>query len=446
MFEYHATYGASKKIIKSESNLCKDIYGPIKKVFSLDRECSLHMQYWHIKYNDWVDCEESDKISDGSKLNVFLNLYSIPDIPYSSSLSTLSSPSAEIRCSTPSSRFSSPVHEECPPFDQQPSHQMDCEEFPHVYILPAFPPWCQTLLEECSPKCKEARCRRAVVDALFDDLLPYGQYPTSRMFQETARALVEAYPILKDQHIANAQPHDSWVLRLRDKFKKFRSRHADELSNAEEVQKMKAKFGGKRHNLNLEVENSLDNSLTPVKRMKVQDLSEWEEDQFSIDVHIKELREECQKRKPNADLIQDKMARTFTYRVSYITTHSVAETLNCFPPLKQTNELIIEGMRLGVTEADMKQFLIQKKTSLLHLAQNRKEKNNKVSQLLTAQAECACTEANCVADFNKSGFVTKGTFLPFPQFHKLSTAWTMPRNTFEKNCKVQYRIFPIFGE
>lgn len=61
---------------------------------------------------------------------------------------------------------------------------------------------------------------------------------------------------------------DSWVLRLRDKFKKFRSRHA-ELCNAEELKRMKEKFGHKRDRSRLDLDNCLNDSLMPVKHIKV---------------------------------------------------------------------------------------------------------------------------------------------------------------------------------
>lgn len=61
---------------------------------------------------------------------------------------------------------------------------------------------------------------------------------------------------------------DSWVLRLRDKFKKFRSRHA-ELCNAEDLKRMKEKFGHKRNRSKLDSDNCLDDSLTSVKHIKV---------------------------------------------------------------------------------------------------------------------------------------------------------------------------------
>ncbi|CAL1292123.1 unnamed protein product [Larinioides sclopetarius] len=71
MYEYHVTYGAYKKIIKSVSNIAEDIHDPIKKAFGLDHNCSLHLQYWHTKHSDWVDCEKSDEINEDSKLNVW---------------------------------------------------------------------------------------------------------------------------------------------------------------------------------------------------------------------------------------------------------------------------------------------------------------------------------------------------------------------------------------
>ncbi|KAG8180584.1 hypothetical protein JTE90_018203 [Oedothorax gibbosus] len=41
-----------------------------------------------------------------------------------------------------------------------------CENFPYLYKLPELPLWVRTMLEERSPRCKEAKCRRAVLDAL----------------------------------------------------------------------------------------------------------------------------------------------------------------------------------------------------------------------------------------------------------------------------------------
>lgn len=72
---------------------------------------------------------------------------------------------------------------------------------------------------------------------------------------------------------------------------------------------------------------------------QVQQSSEYEEDDFSVNIHIKVLQEECKKRHQNDDIIRDKMDRTFLHRAKYITTHSVTETLTCFPPLQQTNEV-----------------------------------------------------------------------------------------------------------
>lgn len=71
MYEYHVTCGAFKKIIKSESNTARNIHDLIKKAFSLDLNCPLHLQYWHPKHNDWLDCEESDENIEGTKLNVW---------------------------------------------------------------------------------------------------------------------------------------------------------------------------------------------------------------------------------------------------------------------------------------------------------------------------------------------------------------------------------------
>lgn len=47
-------------------------------------------------------------------------------------------------------------------------------DFPNVYKLPMFPLWLQHLLDTHSPLCKEAKCQRAITDALFEDLLQYG--------------------------------------------------------------------------------------------------------------------------------------------------------------------------------------------------------------------------------------------------------------------------------
>ncbi|CAL1289490.1 unnamed protein product [Larinioides sclopetarius] len=91
---------------------------------------------------------------------------------------------------------------------------------------------------------------------------------------------------------------DSLVLRLRDKFKKYRSRHA-ELGNAEELEMIKAKFGRKKRQKKNPSEANKEDALISVKRMKVPLLSDYAEDQFSINIHIKVVQEECLKRKPD---------------------------------------------------------------------------------------------------------------------------------------------------
>lgn len=137
---------------------------------------------------------------------------------------------------------------------------------------------------------------------------------------------------------------------------------------------------------------------------------------------MKILQEECLKKKPCDELIQDKMMRTFEHRAAFITSHSVAETLQCFPPLQHTTEVysftitanyfvsnlksltihflvlqfLNEVKRLGITENALRDFLISKRNSISQLAQTRKQKNRSLLQLLTAQAECACTEGKRV--------------------------------------------------
>ncbi|CAL1292122.1 unnamed protein product, partial [Larinioides sclopetarius] len=101
--------------------------------------------------------------------------------------------------------------------------------------------------------------------------------------------------------------------------------------------------------------------------MKVSLVSDYAEDQFSINSHLKSLQEECSKRKPDYTLIEDKMMRTFRYRITYVSTHSVAETLTCFPPLRQANELLNEAKRLGISMATLKEFLITRKSGIMEI-------------------------------------------------------------------------------
>ncbi|CAL1261218.1 unnamed protein product, partial [Larinioides sclopetarius] len=147
---------------------------------------------------------------------------------------------------------------------------------------------------------------------------------------------------------------------------------------------------GKKDRKNpLEANN--EDALISVKRMKVSLVSDYAEDQFSINSHIKALQEECLKRKPDC-LIEDKMMRTFKYRIAYVSTHSVAETFTCFPPLRQANKLLNEAKRLGISMATLKEFLITRKSDIMELILKRKPINKRLSELLTSQAECVCTE------------------------------------------------------
>lgn len=58
------------------------------------------------------------------------------------------------------------------------------------------------------------------------------------------------------------------------------------------------------------------------------------EDDFSISQHISKMKTECEKKKPNISMLQDKMKRTDRERDVYIKERTTQEILIQYPALR----------------------------------------------------------------------------------------------------------------
>ncbi|XP_067300112.1 sterile alpha motif domain-containing protein 3-like [Pseudorasbora parva] len=124
------------------------------------------------------------------------------------------------------------------------------------------------------------------------------------------------YPNLRDQ---TGIGYESWHGMLRNKFKKERKPLVD--LNLINVPGQYMRKGRKR---------SLDENENDTA--SIADMTT--EDEFSIRQHISKMNTQCEKKKPNISMLQDKMKRTERDRDVYIKEKSTQEVLIKYPALR----------------------------------------------------------------------------------------------------------------
>lgn len=58
------------------------------------------------------------------------------------------------------------------------------------------------------------------------------------------------------------------------------------------------------------------------------------EDNYSVELHVAKMKEECKKAHPNMDMLKEKLKRTFAERERFIQSHSTSDVLQEFPALQ----------------------------------------------------------------------------------------------------------------
>ncbi|XP_067273064.1 sterile alpha motif domain-containing protein 3-like [Pseudorasbora parva] len=194
------------------------------------------------------------------------------------------------------------------------------QTWPTIFKLPDFPALLKQKMEnnmaELHQPTFRSKWRSQIVQVLFDYICTITWYPTQQQYKEVCTALTEMYPNLRDQ---TGIGYESWHGMLRNKFKKERKPLVD--LNLINVPGQYMRKGRKR---------SLDENENDTA--SIADMTT--EDEFSIRQHISKMNTECEKKKPNISMLQDKMKRTERDRDVYIKEKSTQEVLIKYPALR----------------------------------------------------------------------------------------------------------------
>ncbi|XP_071836520.1 sterile alpha motif domain-containing protein 3-like isoform X3 [Apostichopus japonicus] len=206
------------------------------------------------------------------------------------------------------------------------------------------------------------RLRRQLIQVLYDKMTEYERYPTKRQYDDVACALVETFPHLA-HNIPCAKPYDFWKVKLSDKFRNERKH----LLGAALPARKKIKISPSGHTL-----------------MNADETKGLGEDERSVEMHQKFMKQELLKKKINMAKVRELMDVTFWHRRKSIieTRLMVSNLLEKYPALKDYQELQREFQRITASETPISSL----KTNMQTMAKDIRrvmltKKKEKVIQL-----------------------------------------------------------------
>ncbi|KAK2907325.1 hypothetical protein Q8A67_006310 [Cirrhinus molitorella] len=214
--------------------------------------------------------------------------------------------------------------------------------FPPVFSLPKFPKDVQLKLDNKEPCHKINSYRHKIIRVLQETMAQHTLYPSNSDYVSVVKALISKYPFLRD---AEGNVYHTWHMSLKRKFKTERSPLVDE----EEVKKIKIKYG---HNVKSTGEKEASCQRASRSVADEDRVSLIGEDAASINAHVKTLKDQYKKTKPDAAVVDEKMKQTFAWRRMEITNGiPVADILGKYPFLRTPSVLFQEmGQMHGVAD------------------------------------------------------------------------------------------------
>ncbi|XP_038074352.1 sterile alpha motif domain-containing protein 3-like [Patiria miniata] len=353
-----------------------DIKKKASEIFNLAVD-HVQVKIWDRGFDDWIDGEDdNEEVEHNSKVQIALadmadaGSRPMDDIPTSVSLAS---------CGTSSPTLCSSVN------------------WVRDYRLPSFPASISTKLEN-GQALKEGE-RSAMLEAIYSSVRKYTYYPTSTQYSQIIQLLFDRFTKLAgqpDMSLDNARV--LWKYRLQYKFANSRRR---EDSNVPVVLHRKRK--------------SADNQPTAVQSTKktppqwgianYQPARPSSEDDASIAAHIKWMKQETSKRKPDCDRIKIAMSMTLADRRQQITKDGASiETIQkTYPWLFDEEEMQNEFKRLheeGIKEL-LEAGLTKYGSAIIELSRNLKKEQPCLQEALSAiglqREEKSRREATCTA-------------------------------------------------
>ncbi|XP_067314721.1 sterile alpha motif domain-containing protein 3-like [Pseudorasbora parva] len=166
----------------------------------------------------------------------------------------------------------------------------------------------------------KTKLRALLIQTLFDHLSKKTMYPSHLQYIELLSFVITDHPFLRE---SIGSGYDSLLESLRNKFKKERQ----PLVANNEIQRMKAKWTGRKRPL----QTAAANPSTSV---------DAGEDERSIGEHLRVMKEEIEKLRPNLELLKERMVRIKCYWRNFVSNHSTEEILSEFPCFRLAKMLL----------------------------------------------------------------------------------------------------------
>ncbi|KAK7156993.1 hypothetical protein R3I94_006905 [Phoxinus phoxinus] len=176
----------------------------------------------------------------------------------------------------------------------------------------------------------KTKLRNLLIQTLFDHLSKKTMYPTHLHLSNVTMD----HPFLRE-NIGSG--YDSLLESLRNKFKKERQ----PLVANNELQRMKARWAGRKR---------------PLQTANPSTTVDAGEDERSTREHLRVMKEETKKLRPNIELLKERMALIKCYRRNFVSNHSTEETISEFPCFRLA-KMLLWDLR-GHTNVDVDQQIL----------------------------------------------------------------------------------------
>ncbi|XP_077103082.1 sterile alpha motif domain-containing protein 3-like [Siphateles boraxobius] len=214
---------------------------------------------------------------------------------------------------------STPMSRENPPRNNDNSSQ--AQSGPDTSLV--FPTVLRMAIDRRDSDLKSAsktKLRNLLIQALFDHLSKKTMYPTHLQYIELLSNVIMDHPFLRE---SIGSGYDSLLESLRNKFKKERQ----PLVANNEIQRMKERWA--RRKQPLQTAEAYPSTMVDAG-----------EDERSIREHLRVMKEETEKLRPNIELLKERMALIKCYRKNFVSNHSTEETISEFPCFRLAKMLL----------------------------------------------------------------------------------------------------------
>lgn len=190
--------------------------------------------------------------------------------------------------------------------------------WPVCYQLPILPTSVNAALDakdHCFLNLNRSKCRNQLLQCLYDDISRYTMYPSGAQYSAVLAAICSRYPHLSDFPSKNTSSYRYVVCptlleSLKNKFKKERA----PLIHLSVVAEHKKKFGQQGRGRKWKEDAVSDNQSCPRKNRELPNKLPIGEDETTVVKHHDDMKIECNKLRPDINMLLDRQQRTCAAR------------------------------------------------------------------------------------------------------------------------------------